>query len=38
MPVAMGSDDGTRGGSHCRAASTSNGTTDDSTAYGAASC
>ena len=32
MPVAMGSDDGTRGGSHCRAASTSNGTTDDSTA------
>jgi len=38
MPVAMGSDDGTGGGSHCRSASTSNCTTDDSTPYGAASC
>jgi hypothetical protein len=37
MPVAMGSYNGTRGGSHCRAASASDRTANDSTSHGAAS-
>jgi len=38
MPMAMGSYNGARGGSHCRAASTSDRTADDRTSHGAASC
>jgi hypothetical protein len=37
MPMAMGSYNGTRGGSHCRAASASDRTADDRTSHGAAS-
>jgi hypothetical protein len=38
MPLAMGSYNGTRGRSHCCAASTSNRSADDSPTHGAASC
>jgi hypothetical protein len=36
--MAMGSDNGTGGGSHCGAASTSDRTPNDRTSYGTSSC
>jgi hypothetical protein len=37
-PVAMGSHNGTGGGTNCRAASPANCTANDGTTYSAASC